>query len=69
MPPNQKAYVWLLAPERNRHRLSKGFEYRIWDGRFIGQGTILKVINPILNNDEEVVDESHLLDQLNVCLD
>ncbi len=42
------ALVWLMAPEVNAGRLCPNFEYKIWDGRFIGQGTILKILNPIL---------------------
>jgi hypothetical protein len=45
---SQRAYVWLLAPERNRGRFYEGFSYRVWAGGFIGNGKIVCVINPIL---------------------
>jgi hypothetical protein len=51
-PPNpgasQTARVWLLAPERNRGRIYEGFEYRLWEGRLIGNGKVIRVINPLL---------------------
>lgn len=50
---SQKAYVWLLVPERNRGRFYEGFEYRIWEGHFIGSGRVFRVINPILRIDIE----------------
>lgn len=52
---NQKAYVWLLAPERNQGRVSQGSEFRVWDGRFIGQGRVMHVVNPILRAEAEQV--------------
>jgi len=49
LPPepgaSSEAVIWLLAPERNVGRLYLGFQYKIWDGRFIGSGEILEVIN------------------------
>jgi len=45
---SQKAILWLLAPEMNSGRFNIGFEYKIWDGRFIGRGKITRIINPIL---------------------
>ncbi len=45
---SQQAHVWLLAPDRNAGRIYEGFEFRIWEGHFIGQGKVLRVINPIL---------------------
>ena len=45
-----KALLWLLAPEVNAGRLRDGFVYQIWDGRFIGRGTILRILNPILES-------------------
>lgn len=55
----QKAYVWLLVPERNRGRLFENFQYRIWEGKFVGTGKIIRVINPILNVDE-IKDENEI---------
>jgi hypothetical protein len=52
---SQRAYVWLLAPERNQGRIYDGFEYRIWDGHFIGHGKVIRAINPILRVDAEQV--------------
>jgi hypothetical protein len=43
-----EAYVWLLAPERNKGRLYEGFEFRVWEGRFVGIGKIVEVTNPAL---------------------
>jgi hypothetical protein len=48
----QRAYVWLLAPERNRGRIDVGFEYRIWESRFVGKGKVLRVINRILRAEQ-----------------
>jgi len=48
----QRAYVWLSVPERNRGRIKVGLEYRIWDGRFIGKGKVLRVINPMLHAEQ-----------------
>jgi hypothetical protein len=44
----QRAFVWLLAPERNYGRFAQGFEYSIWDGRTIGTGRIIQVLNASL---------------------
>lgn len=43
-----KAYVWLLTPERNEGRLCEGFEFRVWDGRLVGNGRIVEVMNAAL---------------------
>ncbi len=40
-----RAFVWLLAPERNAGRLSPGREFKMWEGKIIAHGRILKVIN------------------------
>jgi hypothetical protein len=45
---SQRAFVWLLAPNRNRGRLEPGFEFSIWEGRTIGTGRILRVLNASL---------------------
>lgn len=44
----QRAFVWLLAPERNYGRFAQGFEFSIWDGRTIGTGRITQVLNASL---------------------
>jgi hypothetical protein len=49
----QRAKLWLLAPERNQGRLYVGFEYLIWEGRTIGKGRIIEVINPLLRSHAE----------------
>ncbi|EGI76709.1 hypothetical protein HGR_09790 [Hylemonella gracilis ATCC 19624] len=41
--------IWLLAPERNAGRLCEGFEFKAWESRFIAQGKIIRVVNPILS--------------------
>jgi hypothetical protein len=48
-----RAFVWLLAPERNAGRFSPGFEFKIWSGRWLGKGKILKVLNPQLKSNAE----------------
>ena len=40
-----RAFVWLLAPERNTGRFSPGFEFKIWNGGWVGKGRILRVLN------------------------
>lgn len=45
---SQKAYVWLLAPDRNFGRFEPGFEFSIWESRTIGTGRILRVLNATL---------------------
>lgn len=42
------AELWLLYPERNAGRLQVGSAFRTWNMRFIGEGTVIKVINPLL---------------------
>ena len=44
----QRALLWLLAPERNHGRFIADFEFDAWDGRVIGTGRIVRVINPSL---------------------
>lgn len=50
---SQKASVWLMAPERNRGRIRDGYEYGLWEGRFIGKAKVIRVINPMLRSDDE----------------
>lgn len=45
---SQRAFVWLLAPERNHGRFERGFEFSIWEGRIIGTGKIIRVVNASL---------------------
>jgi hypothetical protein len=52
------ALVWLLDPDRNRGRLRVGFEYRVWEGKFIGTGRVLRVMNPILSADHTKTGDS-----------
>ena len=40
-----EAVIWLLAPERNLKRLHPGFKFRLLEGKCIGTGTILQVLN------------------------
>ena len=39
------ADVWLLDPERNYGRLKPRFKFRVWDGRWIGSGIVIKILN------------------------
>ena len=48
-----RAFVWLLAPERNAHRFIVGHEFKMWNGDWVGGGKILKVINPELRRNVE----------------
>jgi len=48
-----RAFVWLLAPERNAGRLSPGMEFRVWNGGWIGKGRILQVLNDGLKTHDE----------------
>lgn len=50
---NGRAFIWLLVPERNEKRLYPGIKFNVWDGRFIGTGKIIRVINPKLMADAE----------------
>ncbi|WP_157667466.1 hypothetical protein [Comamonas serinivorans] len=45
---SQRAFVWLLAPDRNYGRFEPGFEFSIWEGRNIGTGRIICVLNAAL---------------------
>jgi hypothetical protein len=47
-----RAWLWLLAPDRNQCRIAVGFEYQVWEGRVIGKGRVLRVINPLLRAEQ-----------------
>jgi hypothetical protein len=52
---SQRAFVWLLVPERNHGRFMPGFEFSIWEGRTIGTGRIIRVVNAALAASAQLV--------------
>lgn len=48
-----RSLVWLLARERNAGRLSVGHPFKMWEGKIIAQGKIMRVINKELRTDAE----------------
>lgn len=48
-----RAFVWLLAPERNSGRFTPGLEFKIWNGGWVGKGRILQVLNHQLKRNAE----------------
>lgn len=44
------AELWLLVPERNSGRLHEGSKFYPWHMKLIGEGTVRRVLNPILRS-------------------
>jgi hypothetical protein len=45
------ADLWFLVPERNTGRLHEGFIFFPWHMRLIGEGTVRRVVNPMLRSE------------------